>query len=286
MIRQLLLALLLPALALAAPDADRIQQARNTLADALLLESGMGDYEGARDRYQQLLDSPEGLPEGIVAEACMRLGMAHERLNEPDKAEEAYEKVLREHADTSWTQDARHRLRSLDEDRKQVQALPVAWDFEEGLGGLFHARNRAQKGRLAQERPVDGLKPRGVASWRSYVTGGEDDLVVVGFNPELTVRGHISLQVKALNFPAHLVFVLVQGGGGRFSSAATVVRPEQGWQTVALGPSDFIDRSRDPEDRVFVAQDGITYMMVQDITGYSSTDRGENVVLLDDLAVR
>ena len=222
MIRLLLAALLLPSLALAAPDADRAQGARNTLADALFLESGMGDYEGALDRYQQVLDAPEGLASGILAEACMRLGMAHERLDQPDAAEAAYEKVLREHPNTSWAQDAQHRLRSLDEDRKQVQALPVAWDFEDDLGGLFHARNRAQKGRLAQERSADGLHPRGVASWRSYVTGGEDDLVVVGFNPDLTVRGHISLQVKALNFPAHLVFVLVQGGGGRFSSAATV----------------------------------------------------------------
>lgn len=288
MIRPVLLALLLPAVALAQAPPDRAAkvEARAQMAEALYLESGLGDYEAARDVYKSLVDRSAELDEGTAAEACMRLGLAHERLEDVAEAEAAYEEVLRKYPNTGWSTDASQRLRSLDEDRKQVQQLPVAWDFEQDLGGLFHARNRAQKGRLTWELSSDGPHAPGIAVWQTYVTGGEDDLAVVGFDEALTVQGQVSLQIRTRNFPAHLVFFLVDTEGGRYSSATTVVRPEQGWRTVALGPSDFVDRSRGPQERVFQAQTGITYLMVQDVTGYSSTDRGENVLQLDDLAIR
>jgi tetratricopeptide (TPR) repeat protein len=268
------------------PAAQQKIEARAQMAEALYLESGMGDYEGALAVYRSLLDRGEELDDRTAAEACMRLGLAHERLDQAREAEAAYEEILRKYPNTGWSSDAHQRLRSLDEDRKRVQRLPVTWDFESDLGGLFHARNRTQKGRLTWEMSTEGPHAPGLAVWQTYVTGGEDDLTVVGFDPLLTVQGQVSMQIRTRNFPAHLVFFLVDAEGGRYSSATTVVRPEQGWRTVALGPGDFVDRSRGPQERNFQAQRGITYLMIQDVTGYSSTDRGENVLVLDDLAIR
>ena len=284
----LLLALLLPAAAWAEanPSAAAKLEARAQMADALYLESAVGDFEGALAVYQALVDRSAELDDRTAAEACMRLGLAHERLEQVPQAEASYEEILRKYPNTGWSSDAQQRLRSLDEDRKQVQKLPVAWSFETDLGGLFHARNRTQKGRLTWEPSSDGPHAPGLAVWQTYVTGGEDDLTVVGFDDSLTLQGQVSMQLRTRNFPAHLVFFLVDAAGGRYSSATTVVRPEQGWRTVALGPADFVDRSRGPQERIFQAQGGITYLMIQDVTGYSSTDRGENVVLLDDLAIR
>jgi tetratricopeptide (TPR) repeat protein len=284
----LLLLLLLPSTAQADEDAPGPEalDARGRMAEAMYLESGAGDYEAAVAVYRALLERGDALDERTAAEACMRLGLAHERLEQVAEAEAAYDRILRKYPNTSWSNDAQQRLRSLDEDRKRVSKLPVRWTFDDDLGGLFHARNRTQKGRLTWEPEADGPQAPGVAAWQTYVTGGEDDLTVVGFDPTLLLQGELSLRLRVRNFPAHLVFFLVDAAGGRYASATSVVRPEEGWRTVSLGPADFVDRSRAPGESGFQAQAGITYLMIQDVTGYSSTDRGENVLLLDDLEVR
>jgi hypothetical protein len=274
---------LLPLLAVALLGAaDPALDARSAVADALYLESGMGDQRGAIVLYQRVLDAPQGVPRETLAEACFRLGLAHERLDEPGLAEQAYEKLLVEHSGTSWSDDAQLRLRSLDEDRKQVQTLPVRFDFEDGLGGLYHARNRVPKGRIVHEQ--DG--GQGVVAWRTYVIGGEDDIAAVGFHPSLTVQGEVGLRARARVFATHLAFFLVDQSGRRFGTTSRVLRPEDGWVTLELAPSDFVNRAGGTDGDVYSARAGIPFLMIQDVTGFSSTDRGENVILIDDLSVR
>ncbi len=276
---------LLLASALLLLGADSHLDARARMADALYLESGTGDLRGALRTYSQLSVS-EGIPADLAAEATLRMGLAREALGEPGDAEDAYRDLLERFPSTLWATEARSRLQSLEEERKVVRTLPVRFDFDADVAGLFHAPSRSTKGRLTHEQ-VDrkgGLE--GVVAWETYVIGGEDDLIVVGFDPKLQIEGEVEISVSARSFPVHLSFFLIDQSGTRYGTTTRVVRPEQGWKHLVLAASDFSDRSSGASGGGYQPGTGITYLMIQDATGYSSTDRGENVILVDNLSVR
>ena len=264
---------------------DRVA-ARALMADALYLESGMGDHRGAARIYAEIVDRGDEVPIDLAAEACLRMGLAEEALGQAEQAEEAYRKLLARYPSTSWGADARGRLQSLEEDRKVVRSLPVEFRFGSDVGGLFHARSRSNKGRITPEQVEKDGTPDGVAAWRTYVIGGEDDIVVLGFDPQLELQGTVELAVRAANFPAHLSFFLVHQDGTRYGSHSWVVRPEEGWQQLALEAADFQDRAGGSAGGLYRPGTGIRFLMIQDVTGHSSTDRGENLILIDDLTVR
>lgn len=263
-------------------------EARGLVAEALLLESGAGDYRRACDTYRALLARSDGLPDILVSEALLRLGLAHETLaggpealvlEEADRAESAFQELLERFPTTRWADDARYRLRSLEEHRKIVPALPTRFSFDADVGGLFHARSRRHKGRLGQETN-DG---EGVAAWRSYVIGGEDDLLMVRFAQKESRPLSVRVRVSARNFPAHLTFFLVDVDGVNHATQVRNVRPEDGWVTLSFKPEDFSSLGADRSTKVGARP--IRYLMIQDVTGHSSTDRGENIVLFDDLEI-
>ena len=259
------------------------EEPRDIIADGLYLESGMGDYAAAAARYRELTQR-DGVAEHLLAEAWFRLGRAEERLGKIADAELAYQHILGEMGVSRWAEDARSRLQSIEEDRKRVRGLPVRYLFTEDTGGLFHARTHSHKGSLSHEVLEDHVGRHEVASWRTYVAAREDDLAQVGFAADVTVRGDLAVVVRAVNFPAHLVFFLVDAEGRRFGTATQVVRPEDGWKRLEFEPGDFRDRASGSEDPY--AAEPITNLWIQDVTGYASTDRGENILWLDELDLR
>ena len=281
-----LLLLLLGSATARADEASPEIHARALMADALFLESGMGDFRGALRLYREIVETTASTPTGLIAEAWLRMGLAHEALGEVEQAESAYQSLLAAHATVAWASDARSRLQSLDEDRRMVRSLPVAFAFDEDVGGLFHARSRPNKGRIDHETVEVGGQQEGLVSWRTYVTSGEDDLLVLGFDRGLLVHGDIGVRVRAVQFPVHLSFILVDREGTRFVSLTFIVRPEEGWQQLALEALDFQDRSEGSGGASYRPRTGLGFLMIQDVTGHNSTDRGENLILLDDLAVR
>lgn len=256
--------------------------ARELLADGLYLESGMGDYRAAATRYESVI-ARDDVPEHLRAEALLRVGLARERLDQVEAAESAYRLLLEDLPSSRWAEDARSRLQSVEEDRKRVRTLPVAYTFEKDTGGLFHARTRSHKGSLNHEVLSDEGGRHEVASWRTYVVAREDDLTQVGFGDDVVVRGRLTVTLRAVGFPAHLVFFLVDADGRRFGTATQVVRPEEGWRTLRFTASDFRDRTSGGEEG-YVGMP-ITNLWIQDVTGYSSTDRGENIIWLDELSL-
>ena len=266
---------------LASPVLADDPSARDVIADGLYLESGMGDLTGAAQRYQTVIDT-EGVADHLRAEALLRLGLARERLDDVTSAEAAYRMLLDELPGSRWSEDARSRLQSIEEDRKRVRALPVAFTFDEGTDGLFHARTSTHKGSLNHEVLEDADGRHEVASWRTYVVAREDDLTQIGFGEGVVVGGRLSLTLRAVGFPAHLIFFLVDTDGRRFGTAPQVVRPEEGWRTLTFGATDFRDRSGG--DEPYRAKE-LTNLWIQDVTGYSSTDRGENIIWIDALSL-
>jgi len=257
--------------------------ARDVIADGLYLESGMGDFAAAAERYRELTERTD-VPEHVLAEAWFRLGRAEERLGNVQPAEAAYQHILEEMAVSRWAEDARSRLQSIEEDRKRVRGLPVRYAFTEDTGGLFHARTHSHKGTLEHEVLEDNDGRHEVAVWRTYVAAREDDLTQVGFAAGVTVKGELTLLLRAVNFPAHYVFFLVNAEGRRFGTATQVVRPEDGWKRLSFSADDFRDRASGSEDPY--APEPITNLWIQDVTGYASTDRGENIIWIDELGLQ
>lgn len=271
--------LLVGAPALHAAPADRLE-IRALLADALYLESGMGDLRGSLAIYQDIARGDD-VPPDLAAEALLRQGLAHEALGEPDQAEAAWLRLMELHPGGSRAGDARFHLDRLEQEHKRIRSLPARLGFDRDVGSLFHGGSRSDRGQLDQELlEVDGVLD-GVAAWRTWVVGGEEDLVAVGFDAGLRLQGEVELEVRSSGFPAHLVVELVDAAGRSYSSTTFVVTPDQGWVRIQLTAEDLRDG-----DRTWSPGDGAAHLEIHDITGRRSTDRGENLVLLDDLVAR
>ena len=263
---------------LAAP-VDRLE-ARARLADALYLESGMGDYRGALAVYDELARS-DGIPGDLAAEALLRQGLAHELLGEIEPAEAAWLRLLELHPSSSRAADALLRLDRLERTRQQITSLPVDLSFARDLGGLLHARSARDRGQLDQGLVDVRGALDGIAAWRRWVAAGETDHVALGFADGLDLQGRVQLEVLTENFPVHLLFRIIDRAGRAHDSETLVVTPDQGWVEVTLGSSDFTSGPYP-----WTPSAGLGRFEIHDITGRRSTDRGESQILLDDLSVR
>ncbi|MEE2829294.1 MAG: hypothetical protein VX498_08910 [Myxococcota bacterium] len=261
-------------------------EAHKLIADALYLESGMGEYERAAAIYSEVLKNSGALGPEVQAEAAHRRAMAFEALGRAEEAERAYLLLLDRFDSTSWSVEARSRLQALQQARKTVRSLPIDYDFEAGLAGLFHSPTRSTKGRLEQQSAPAGSAGGGVAVWRTRVVASEDDLLLLAFDGRLKVRGEVSLRVRSERFPAHLSFVLEDEAGQRFASKSLRVRPQDGWTELTIRAPQFRSAGEEERRGAYRARDGMAYLIIRDLTGFSSTDRGENRLLLDDLKVR
>ncbi|MCK6526339.1 hypothetical protein L6R50_01840 [Myxococcota bacterium] len=262
-------------------------RARELLGDGLYLESGMGDYRGAVERYRQAAALSDVDP-GTRGEVLFRLGHALERLGERAEAGAAFQGVLDLPTGRSrWSEPARVRLTRIRESEGAVRDLPAALDFERDGGGWQHSSHYAAKGTV--QRVEDAAIARtgsGVLEWRTTVVAREDDLIYLPLDTEPQAPRRVSFAVRTTAFTARLFLFAVLADGSRYSSPGFVVSPADGWIHRDLHlASDFrpiagqvsgtpLDPSR------------IKFLMLQDATGYFSTDRGENRILLDDFLVR
>lgn len=268
--------LLLAATASAAPP-DRLET-RARLADALYLESGMGDLRGALVIYQDI-SRMQGVAGDLTAEALLRQGLAHAALGEPQEAETAWLRLMELHPSSSRAGDARLHLDRLERERSRITSLPAVLGFDRDLGGLLHARSLSDRGQLEQLlTELDG-ELEGVAAWRTWVAAGQEDVVSVGFATGLTLQGDIELEIRTGSFPAHLVIELVDEDERSFASLPIVVTPEQGPLRIELSAGTLRDRGETWTPGAAAAR-----LEIHDVTGRRSTDRGENLILLDDLA--
>jgi len=265
------------------PSAD--DQARTLIGEGLYLESGMGEYREATDRYRQAAALP-GVGPAVRAEVLFHLGEARERLGDLRAAADAYRGAAESRVPRSpWVEPARARLGRLLEAEASIRLLPALLDFERDLGGWQHSSHYAGKGTVqlaADPRPDrDGAK---VLEWRTSVASREDDLIYLPLSPGDAVLRDVRFQIRTTAFPARLFLFVVHADGSRFSSPGFVVSPDSGWTWQSFQvPGDFrpiAGPARGPDPG------RVKFLMLQDATGYFSTDRGENRILLDDFTLR
>ncbi len=274
-----------PALAGEEADAaaDPWREARDLLAEGLFLESSMGDYGAACDLYERGLQIPD-IDHNLRAELMYRLATGRERLGSLDSASATLEALLEEHLDQEpWAGLAQTRLQRLAEYRHRIVELPVRYEFDRALGDWLHAGSYLLRGGLEWTGET-GHDEDGAMLWLSPVTSqARDDIYLAFSTPSPPVRS-VEIWVRALEFPAHLILLLVEEGGSRFASARYVIEPADGWTLLRSEIEDFFlfpgeDVTRHPDPI------RVTSILIEDATATYSTDRGINRILVDDVVV-
>lgn len=263
------------------PTEDRSHsEARKLVADALYLESGMGDCERAAAIYAGLLERSGELGTELLGEVAYRRGRVLETLGRSAEAEVTYRDALIRFASSSWSMETRSRVLALERQARMLRSLPETFDFSDDLGGLYHPPRRAAQGRLRRDD-----RSGGIALWETWVCREQDDMLEVPIDPELKLRGEISFSASSDLFPAH-VEVQVLVGGEAWSTAPITIEPSEGWTEVKLRARDLRRQGPGARGRTFRPSTGVTALVIRDVTALHSTDRGENRILLDELRIR
>ena len=116
----LLFFLVAPALAAQGPARGRIEEPRDPILETQAkhnLQVGrwyltkQKAYEGARDRFQEIIDT---YPEfSRMDEVLFLMGETHEGLKKPEKAVEYYEKLLKDFPESEFAKKTKERLEKL-----------------------------------------------------------------------------------------------------------------------------------------------------------------------------
>lgn len=252
--------------------ADESARAWETLHDGRLIEVADGTPEVAVRYYQDLLADmgPDASLRGPVSYA---LGRARLALDDPDGAVQAL-RVAEE--DPATREDARALLLQVELRRREVAALPVTWTFDAGPGGLVHGGD-GSRGETALRRVGENV----LLAWETVVRHGETDQLVARFASGVEMR-EVRFRVRASAFPAVLRVAASDGRGGRFAAPAFPV-PVDRWAEVAVRAAEM--RAVDPAPGTG-SPAGVRSLLLEDVTGLASSDRGANTFLIDDVEIR
>ncbi len=279
-----LIALLLASPAAAQPgEGDAWQRARTLIAEGMYLESGLGDYAGAAELYRQGLGIAN-LPAELEAELLFRLAEGSERLGDLEGASESFQRLLDEHGtEEPWGGMAHGRILRLAEHSRRIFELPVEHRFTGDTGAWLHTGGYQRQGQIEWTGDV-GHGAGGALVWSSPVVGQELDQIYLVFSTPSPRVTSVELWLRAVDFPAHLILLMVEEEGTRFASGRYVVEPGDGWIRIRSELDDFYlfpgeDVTRHPDPR------RIEFLILQDATSTYSTDRGMNRILVDDVTV-
>ncbi len=276
-----LAALLAVQVAAADTGADTWQQARSLIAEGMYLESGLGDYAGATSLYEKGL-ALDGLSADIEAELLFRLAEGRERLGDLDSAATTFDRLLESHGSQEpWGRLAHAHLLRLAEHTHRILELPVQHAFDGNQTAWLHAGGYNRQGALEWTSEV-GHQALGAMVWSSPVVGQEPDAIYLTFATPSPRIAAVEIWLRAVDFPAHLIMLMVEEDGTRFASGRYVIEPVDGWIRIRSELEDFYlfpgeDVTRHPDPR------RVEFLILEDATSTYSTDRGMNRILVDDV---
>lgn len=254
--------------AAALPDDDvRIWEG---LYDARLIEAADGTPAIAIQYYEELLQElPADAPQR--PEVLYWLGRARFSLGDLDGAIAALQEAARSPDQRPMAEAL---LSRIELQRRGAIGLPIRWDFSQGPMSFSRSLDD-DAGRLAT-RLIDGNP---ALIWPMLVRSGGIGHISLSLAQELPIR-YLAFRARAERFPANLQVVLLSPDGGRFSAPLVVV-PTGRWMRVEWRVESFraIDgRAEAPLRRARV-------VVFQELTGYLSSDRGDNALFIDDLRI-
>jgi hypothetical protein len=264
--------ILLFALAMAGP-ADDVRTWEG-LYDARLVEAADGNAVLALQYYQELLPEDMSRKYALRPEILYWLGRARFMAGDLDGAVVA----LREAATSvEEKKKAEALLAHIELTRKGVTTLPVQWNFEEGPGSLVRGADAPAAGLLVVRSVGENQH---ALAWDTIARAQEIDRLSFSFAGDQEVR-EIYFRARASSFPAEIQVLLHSADGTRFSAPLSII-PTEDWVDIRIPIVSF--RTLDPLPGASLT--AVRRVEIQDITGYLSSDRGENTIFLDDFLVQ
>lgn len=240
--------------------------------DARLVEAADGAPEVAVRFYEEILGEL-GPDDPLRPAVACSLGRARLVTGNVDGAVAALKLAV---GDPAVGPAAGVLLTLIEQERRQLQALPVVIDFRTDSGPFV----RGWQGRTEGELGVAPVEGNPALAWPTLVSGGDTDELIVGIGPEARAR-EVRFRVRADSFPAVLRLAASDGAGGRWYGPTLTV-PTDRWVEVQADIRDF----RPARGAAGGAPGAVRSVLIEELTGVVSSDRGASTLWIDDVELR
>lgn len=270
----LLAAWLLPALA--PPAAAQDLRAWQGMHEGLLKEAAEGDAAAAQEWYRGLLAS---LPADDPSAGELHYWLGRASYLEGD-IEAARRELKLAGEDPTAAPHAKALLGQIDAQELRIRRLPVTHDFRLGTAHWLHSWQHGDKGTI-EALP---LPPTGepAMAWTTTVTDREDDQIVCYFDNPTPAPTSIRMSLRSESFPAYVLPSLHDDRGRRYAPDEPIAIPTDRWVPVELTVADFLPR----EGNQPLQPQDLEAFVLQDVTAFFSSDRGANIVYVDEVHIR
>jgi hypothetical protein len=245
-----------------------------SLYDGRLNQSMDRDPQAAIAVYETLL---RGMPDGDPQRGELLYWLGRARLSAGDAA--GAMETLRS-AQAVWSSRSRSRalLGRLVALKTAVRQVPYDQDFQRGTEPWVRGWARGRDEDLAGAPGQTGR----LAAWRTEVRDGEEDFLTFAVTTDGVAVRRILLSLQASAFPAVVQLRLEDANGVRWHTEAMAI-PTESWTPIDLPLNRFA-----PEGGAAAILDGseLRWVSLVDVTAGYAEDRGENRLLIDDLALR
>jgi len=258
-------------LLIASPANAQDMRAWEGMYEGRLMQAADGDTEQAIEWYQGLLGA---LSETDPLRPELQYWLGRALFSQGDKR--SARTTLSFAVDDEQVGDlARALLARIDRSEKRISSLPIHHDFLNGTEQWLRDWKHASKGEVKVEPAPGG---HSALAWYTRVTEREDDELSLAFDPEAVTPEVFRLSLRSSRFPSHVLPVIYDSRGRRFSIERPIEVPMDGWSALELTLNMFTLG----EGRI----QGVSAFVLQDMTAFYSTDRGPNVIFLGDVVVQ
>ncbi|MCB9761899.1 MAG: tetratricopeptide repeat protein [Alphaproteobacteria bacterium] len=271
----------LTALALIGAAAAQDFRAWQGLYEGLLIESSEGDPERAIAWYEGLIS---GLPDHDPTQGDLHFALGR-TLYQTGRSDEARD-VLGEALNRPHTQArAEALLGQIDALERRVTLLPLIEDFDDSTGHWIHSYQHVGRGTVSSRPPPGSADP--ALAWDTEVSPREDDQIRIWFDPSSGGPNELTLEVRAAEFPAYLLLIVIDDHNRWYTLPDFVVAGTTEWSSVTASLEDFLplplEASAPPAP---LSPDKVRAVAVRDVTAYYSSDQGPNTIFLDRVRIR
>ena len=265
----LLLALLQPAMA-------EGPEAWASLHDGLLNQSMDREPFAAIASYEALLS---GIPEGDPMRGDLLYWLGRARLASGD-ATGALETLGA--SGKVWSSRARARslMGRLRAQKQAVRRMPYLQGFESSTSPWVRGWDRGRDADLALDRRADGP----VAAWHVEIREGQEDFLTFAVQTDGALVSRISMQLQATEFPMVVELHLADAEGGLWRAPMILV-PASSWLSVDLSLEQFVNLDSGVAAG-HISGGSLRWVQLKEVTALHLEDRGENQLLIDDLALK
>jgi len=243
--------------------------------EGLLKEAAEGDAAGAQEWYWGLLAGLDN-SDPTAGELHYWMGRASYLSGDADRARR---ELRAAQDDPTAAPHARALLGQIDAQELRIRRLPVTHDFRLGTAHWLHSWQHGDKGTI-EARP---LPPEGepAMAWTTTVEDREDDQIVVYFDDPEPAPSLVRMSLRSENFPAYVLPSLHDDRGRSYAPDEPVAIPTDRWVPVEFALTDFPPR----EGNEPLRPGDLEALVLRDVTAFYSSDRGANVLYVDEVHI-